>query len=40
MRSAANIDSDTPRSGLTKAVVSSPAWWNRMLSGFGQSFSK
>lgn len=40
MRSAANIDSDTPRSGLTKAVVSSPAWWNRMLSGFGQPFAK
>jgi murein L,D-transpeptidase YafK len=40
MRSAANIDSDTPRSGLTKAVVSSPAWWNRMLSGFGQTFAK
>ncbi len=40
MRSAENIDFDTPRSGLTKAVVSSPAWWNRMLSGFGQPFSK
>ena len=32
--------SDTPRSGLTKAVVSSPAWWNRMLSSFGRPFSK
>jgi murein L,D-transpeptidase YafK len=40
MRTAASIDSETPRSGLTKATVSSPAWWNRMLSGFGQPFSK
>jgi murein L,D-transpeptidase YafK len=40
MRTAENIDLDAPRSGLTKAAVSSPAWWNRMLSGFGLSFAK
>ena len=40
MRSAANPEFDTPRSGLTKAVVSSPAWWNRVLSSFGRPVSK
>lgn len=40
MRTAGTIESDTPRSGLTKAAVSSPAWWNRMLSSFGRPFSK
>jgi murein L,D-transpeptidase YafK len=37
---AADVASDTPRSGLTKAATSSPGWWNRMLSSFGRPFAK
>jgi murein L,D-transpeptidase YafK len=40
MRTAEHIASETPRSGLTKAAVSSPAWWNRMLSAFGRPASQ
>ena len=40
MRTAENIESDTPRSGLTKAAEPSPAWWNRMLSSIGRPFAK
>jgi murein L,D-transpeptidase YafK len=42
MRTAENIVSepDAQRSGLTKAAVSSPAWWNRMLSSIGRPFAK
>jgi murein L,D-transpeptidase YafK len=37
MRTAASIESDVPRSGLTKAEAVRPAWWSRMLSSLGLS---
>jgi murein L,D-transpeptidase YafK len=40
MRSAEAFTGDTPRSGLTKAPVSSPAWWTSVLSSFGRPFGK
>ncbi|MBX9589408.1 MAG: murein L,D-transpeptidase [Hyphomonadaceae bacterium] len=39
-RTAASIETDAPRSGLTKAAETGPAWWNRMLSSFGRPSPK
>ena len=38
MRSAHAIAYHTPRMGLTKAAESRPAWWNRVLSGFNDTW--